>query len=119
MGLIKVENIRVYAHHGCLPEETIIGCEYRVDLKVEADLSRSSISDALEDTVDYVTLNAIVVKEMKRSSKLLEVVAQRILTEVFKCSPKVSWVSVAVGKINPPINGDVERVVVHLEQGRT
>ncbi|MBN96542.1 MAG: dihydroneopterin aldolase [Flavobacteriaceae bacterium] len=118
MGFIKVENIRVYAHHGCLPEETIIGSEYRVDLKVEADLSASSISDALEDTVDYVTLNAIVVKEMKKSSKLLEVVAQRILTEVFKCSPKVSWVSVAVAKINPPIGGDVERVVVHLKQGR-
>ena len=63
MGFIKVENIRVYAHHGCLPEETIIGSEYRVDLKVEADLSTSSMSDALEDTVDYVTLNAIVIKE--------------------------------------------------------
>ena len=36
MGIIKVENIRVYAYHGCLGEETIIGSDYRVDLSVEA-----------------------------------------------------------------------------------
>lgn len=113
-----VENIRVYAHHGCLPEEAIIGSEYRVDLKVKADLSVSSRSDALEDTVDYVTLNQIVVEEMQKSSKLLEVVAQRILKTIFKRCSKVSWVAVAVAKINPPIRGDVERVVVSIEQSR-
>ena len=118
MGFIELENIRIYAHHGCLPEETIIGSEYRVDLAIDADLSISSESDALEDTVDYVTLNSIVVEEMQKSSKLLEVVARRIQTKIFKCCPKVNWVSVAVAKINPPICGDVEKVVIRLEQGR-
>ena len=115
---IELENIRVYAYHGCLPEETIIGSLYRVDLAVDADLSVSSESDALEDTVDYVTLNTIVVEEMQKSSKLLEVVAKRIQTQIFNCCPKVNWVSVAVSKINPPIGGDVEKVVIRLEQGR-
>ena len=118
MGVIVVENIRVYAHHGCLPEEAIIGSEYRVDLKVKADLSVSSRSDALEDTVDYVMLNQIVVEEMQKSSKLLEVVAQRILTAIFKFYSKVSWVAVTVAKINQPIQGDVERVAVSMEQSR-
>ena len=118
MGLIKLENIHVYAHHGCLPEETIIGSEYRVDLAVDTDLSVSSESDVLEDTVDYVTLNTIVVEEMQKSSKLLEVVAKRIQKEIFNCCPKVNWVSVAVAKINPPIGGDVEKVVIRLEQSR-
>ena len=118
MGFIELENIRVYAHHGCLPEETIIGSEYRVDLAIDADLSVSYESDALEDTVNYVTLNTIVVEEMQKSSKLLEVVAKRIQTEIFNRCPKVNWVSVAVAKINPPIGGDVEKVVIRLEQGR-
>jgi len=34
MGSIKLENIRVYAYHGCLGEETKIGSDYRVDLIV-------------------------------------------------------------------------------------
>ena len=59
MGIIKVENIRVYANHGCLKEETKIGSDYRVDLKVKADLQKSAQSDALADTVDYVLLNKI------------------------------------------------------------
>ena len=60
MGIIKVESIRVYAYHGCLKEETIIGSDYRVDLEVEADLKTSSQSDDLNDTVDYVFLNQVV-----------------------------------------------------------
>lgn len=72
MGIIKVENIRVYAYHGCLSEETVIGSDYRVDMSVEADLEKSSVTDDLKDTVDYVTLNAIVVEEMGIPSKLLE-----------------------------------------------
>ena len=37
MGIIKLENIRVFANHGCLKEETTIGSDYRVDLEVEAN----------------------------------------------------------------------------------
>lgn len=118
MGIIKVENIRVFAHHGCLAEETIIGSDYRVDVVVRADLSQSSKSDDLKDTVDYVTLNAIVVEQMSQPSKLLEVVARRILDQIFLCCQQVDWASVSVAKINPPIGGDVERVVVVLEEDR-
>ena len=118
MGIIKVENIRVYAYHGCLGEETIIGSDYRVDLSVEASLSRSSITDALIDTVDYVTLNKIVVEEMGVASKLLEAVAKRIMTRVFDSCPSVTSSTVSVSKINPPIGGDVEKVTIVLTEAR-
>ena len=64
MGTIKINNIRLYAYHGCLVEEGKIGSDYRVDLKVKTDLSKSAISDDLNDTVDYVHLNRIVKQEM-------------------------------------------------------
>ena len=47
MGIIKLENIRVFAHHGCLTEETKIGSDYRVDLKVKVNLQPSAITDKL------------------------------------------------------------------------
>ena len=50
MGIIKVENIRVFAYHGCLKEETKIGSDYRVDLKVKANLQESAKTDKLSDT---------------------------------------------------------------------
>lgn len=118
MGTIKVENIRVFAHHGCLEEETKIGSDYRVDLEVKADLTQSSISDALNDTVDYVLLNQIVKTEMAQPSKLLETVAKRILNGVIVQSPMVSKATVSVSKINPPIGGDVEMVTIKMTQRR-
>ena len=118
MGIIKVENIRVYAYHGCLSEETIIGSDYRVDVSVEVDLEKSSVTDALNDTVDYVALNAIVVEEMRIPAKLLEAVAKRIINRVFENCETVVSVSVSVSKINPPIGGDVERVTIVLNESR-
>lgn len=118
MGIIKVENIRVYANHGCLKEETKIGSDYRVDLKIKADLQKSAQSDALADTVDYVLLNKIVVEEMAIPSALLETVAKRIINRIFAESKLVSVATVAVGKVNPPIGGDVEIVTIEISEKR-
>ena len=119
MGIIKVENIRVYAHHGCLKEETVIGSNYRVDVAVSANLDKSSKTDDLKDTVDYVTLNSIVVDEMGVACKLLETVAQRIIARFLNECAEVDWASVSVSKLNPPIGGDVEKVTVMLEEKRS
>ena len=118
MGKIQVNNIKVYSYHGCLEEESIIGSDYRVDIEVEADLSKSALSDELSDTVDYVHLNHIVTTEMAIRSKLLEHVAKRILDRIFKELEMIVFASVKVAKINPPIGGNVEDVAVILEKNR-
>lgn len=118
MGVIKVENIKLYAFHGCLNEEALIGSDYRVDVTVYADLSKSSLTDDLNDTVDYVLLNKIVAEEMAIRSKLLEEVGQRILNRIFKESTLVTKADVSVSKINPPIGGNVEKVTILLSKDR-
>lgn len=118
MGTIKVENIRVFAHHGCLKEETTIGSDYRVDLKVKADLKTSASSDKLSDTVDYVLLNRIIKEEMQLPSYLLETVAQRILERIFNESELVKKATICVSKLNPPIGGDVEKVTIKMTANR-
>ncbi|CAA0231341.1 Dihydroneopterin aldolase [Tenacibaculum maritimum] len=118
MGIIKVKNIRLYAYHGCLYEEAKIGSEYRVDLKVNANLQKSSETDDLADTVDYVHLNHIVKEEMAIRSKLLEEVAARILVRILKEIQLVKKVRISVAKINPPIGGNVEEVAIILRKKR-
>lgn len=115
---IILNNIRVYAFHGCLAEETKIGSDYRVDIEVEADLEKSSFSDDLNDTVDYVMLNRIIKEEMAIPSKLLEHVARRINERVLVDQPLVNWVETKVSKLNPPIMGDVEAVTVKMIKHR-
>ena len=118
MGKIQVNNIKLYANHGCLDEEAMIGSWYRVDIEVEVNLAKSSISDALEDTVDYVHLNHIVKEEMARRSKLLEEVARRILDRFFLELKMINTATVRVAKINPPIGGNVQEVVIILTKER-
>ena len=118
MGNIKLKNIRTYSYHGCLIEEGKIGSDYSVDLEVKTDLRKSSVSDKLEDTVDYVMLNRIVAEEMAVRSQLLEHVAHRIITRIFKEIPAISRIHLAVSKINPPIEGDVEAVTIEMEEYR-
>ena len=118
MGIIKVENIRLFSHHGCLAEETKIGSEYRVDLKVSANLQTSAKTDKLTDTVDYVLLNRIIAQEMKIPSQLLETVAKRILKRIFKEDHLVKKATVWVRKLNPPIGGDVACVTIKMTEKR-
>tara|TARA_R110002033_G_scaffold98719_3_gene147078 strand:- start:82 stop:444 length:363 start_codon:yes stop_codon:yes gene_type:complete len=118
MGIIKVENIRVFAYHGCLKEETKIGSDYRVDLQVEADLQTSAKTDRLIDTVDYVFLNRIIKEEMNIASHLLETVCRRILNRIFNEDKLVKKATVCVSKLNPPVGGDVARVTIKMTDKR-
>jgi dihydroneopterin aldolase len=118
LGIIQVNNIKLHAFHGCLDEEAKIGSAYRVDVEVKANLRKSAKTDDLRDTVDYVHLNHIVKEEMATRAKLLEEVAQRILNRIFKELRKVKKAKVSVSKINPPIGGNVEEVVIILTKKR-
>jgi len=118
MGIIRVNTIRVHAWHGCLKEESIIGSEYTVDVELQTDLKKSSQTDSLQDTLDYVHVHQIVKEEMAIKSKLLEHVAQRILDRFFTELEPLEKAQVAVSKINPPIGGDVASVTIVMEQSR-
>ena len=119
MGIIRLENVRLYGFHGCLKEEEMIGSDYRVDLEVQADLQKASRSDHLSDTVDYVHLQRIIREEMSKRTKLIETVAARILDRVMEELPEVLESAVSVSKINPPIGGDVQQVTVRLNRKRS
>mgnify|MGYP000845698340 CR=1 FL=1 len=119
MDTVVVKNIRCYAYHGCLEEEAKIGSDYLVNISVDADLSTSCKSDALTDTVDYVSLHRIAREEMAQRTNLMEAVAHRIICAIFYQHPEVEYAEVEVAKCNPPIDGDVELVAVRLKRSRS
>lgn len=118
MGIIRVENIRIYSNHGCLQEEARIGSHYRVDVAVKADLSISAESDKLGDTVDYVQINKVVEEEVLKRSELLEHVVERVLVRMLKEIPMIEEATVALSKLNPPIGGDVQAVTIEMTKKR-
>lgn len=118
MGEILLTDVRIYAYHGCLAEESLVGSDYRVDLKVKSDIAASMQTDKLSDTVDYVQLNRIIKEEMTKRSELLEHVAGRISDRIFSEIPKVEQLTLSISKINPPIGGDVASVSVKIKRKR-
>lgn len=116
MGVILVTGIKCYAYHGCLEEESIIGGNYIVDIEIETDFEEAAATDDLSKTIDYVDAYEIVKEQMAIRSKLIEHVAKRIGDRLLKKNPRIQQVEVKLTKLNPPINGDVEKVSVLYSQ---
>ena len=112
MGIILVEGIKIYAYHGCMEEEAVIGGNYIVDVTIETDFEKAAATDNLSETVDYAVVSDIVKKEMAVRSKLIEHVAKRIFDTLLKQLPRIKKAQVKVTKLNPPVKGGVDRVSV-------
>ena len=117
-GTVKVENLKIFAHHGCMAEEEVIGSDYVVNIKVSCMMSEKTFADDITKTVDYVDLARIAKREMAIRSKLLESVAKRISSSCFKEVPLIDTIFVSISKICPPINADVEAVTVEISETR-
>jgi len=115
MNIIRVEGIELYAHHGCLEEEALIGSHYRVDVEIETDFTEAAAMDDLSKTVDYVAVYQIVRREMKVRAKLIEHVGQRIVDAIKNELDAIERVKVKVSKLSPPINGNAYSVSIEIE----
>tara|TARA_X000000368_G_C23052452_1_gene722117 strand:+ start:3693 stop:4046 length:354 start_codon:yes stop_codon:yes gene_type:complete len=111
MGLISVEGIRVFAYHGHLPEEAVLGGHFIVNVWVTADTSEVEKTDDLNDTVDYVSIIEIVKEQMAIRSDMIEVTAKRIVDAILPLK-KVQKVTVEVEKIQPPIDATFDKISV-------
>ena len=118
MGRIIVEDLEIYAYHGCFEEEREIGSDYKLKIWVEGDFSRAEKSDNLKDTIDYVEISDIAKDEMRVSSKLIEHVADRILSKIFNKCPGVLRAGLTIRKNNPPMNVFANSVQYQLEKNR-
>ena len=116
MGLIAVEGLRFYAHHGYYKEEQNLGGQYVVDVYLRKDLSAAARTDELEDTINYEEVYSIVREQMDIRAKLIEHLAQRILDSIIDSHNGLQYVKVRLSKLNPPLKGNVDRVYVTLEK---
>ena len=114
MGLITVEGIRVFAYHGHLPEEAVLGGHFIVNVWVEADTVEVEKTDDLNHTVDYVKIIAIVKEKMAIRSNMIEYSARRIVDAILPLN-KVKKVTVELEKVLPPIDATFDKISVTSE----
>lgn len=117
IGIMELEGIEFYAHHGCLEEEKVAGNLFIVDFKGWMDMSKAVESDALEDTLDYGLLYKCIETEMAVSSNLLEHLAGRIVKAISLEFPELIKFEIRVSKRRPPVNGIIQwsRIILKYE----
>lgn len=113
---ILLENLKIYAYHGVLPEENRIGTSYILNVEVHADLWKATETDDLNDTISYADINDLIHTEMKIPSKLLEHVAGRIITKIHSAFPQINFIKIKITKTSPPMKGEMDGASVAFEK---
>ena len=120
MGIIHISGIKIYAYHGCLEEESVIGAHYEVDVVIRTNFEKAAAKDDLSRTVDYVMVNEVVSEQMAVRSRLIEHAAKRIADALRKRIRRIEEVQVTVTKLKPPMSGDVHSVaVIYTSAGKS
>ncbi|MFP3833207.1 dihydroneopterin aldolase [Chryseobacterium sp. SIMBA_028] len=116
MSKIYLEDVKIYAYHGVLSEENIIGTYYILNAELHTDLWKAAESDNLNDTISYADLNDIIHHEMKIKSQLLEHVAGRIILAVHGRFPQIDYIKLKITKTAPPMQGEMKGASIELEK---
>ncbi len=118
---IFLNDVRIYAYHGVLPQERTVGGWYRVWVVVDYDFTRALETDNVDDTLDYSKMLAVVNEEMSVPSNLVEHVAGRIAKALFKSFPDIDSAEIKIVKENPPMGNDTAGagVLLRLKNDKT
>ena len=60
METIEVKRLELWARHGVMEQERVVGNMFTVDVSLSVDLQRAMVSDSVEDTVNYAEVVDVV-----------------------------------------------------------
>ena len=112
---IRVTGIKAFGYHGVLPHEASEGQEFIVDLLITLDLRAVSLSDDLNETINYADLAQIAHDNIVGERvQLVERLAGRIAEEISSAYSQITSVSVTVHKPHAPVTVDFEDISVTI-----
>ena len=110
---IEISGLSLYTHLGVTEEERKVGQRTVIDLRLDVGESDATLTDRLEDTVDYAevcqTVALVAQQTFHTLERLCSAVADRLLSEY---GVESVWVKAA--KPEPPIALPVEEVAVEV-----
>jgi dihydroneopterin aldolase len=110
-----VTGIKAFGYHGVLPHEATEGQDFIVDLLITLDLRAASLSDDLQETINYADLAQIAHDNIVGERvQLIERLAGRIAEEISSAYSQITSVSVTVHKPHAPVTVDFEDISVTI-----
>lgn len=111
---VEITGLSLYTHHGVSEAEREVGQRLVLDLRLDVGDTDATVTDAIEDTVDYAEVCQLVALiAQQRSHKTLErlcsTIADRLLGDY-----ELEGVWVKATKPEPPIALSVDEVSVEV-----
>jgi len=113
---IEIAGLSLFTHHGVTAAEQEIGQRLLIDLRLDVGEPDATVTDLVEDTVDYAQVCQLVaLVAQQRSYRTLErlcaAIADRLISDF-----EVDYVWVKATKPEPPIPLPVEEVSVEISR---
>ena len=116
---IFIKGVVIHARHGVMEHETQVGQRFVIDLELSCDLSESSRTDKLADTVSYSNVVATATAAFKDDNyKLLERAAGAVADAILANFSRINAVKITIHKPHAPIAAIFEDVGVILTRVR-
>jgi dihydroneopterin aldolase len=111
---VEITGLSLYTHHGVSDAEREVGQRLVLDLRLDVGETDATVTDSIEDTVDYAEVCQLVaLVAQQRSHKTLErlcsTIANRLLDDY-----QLEGVWVKATKPEPPIPLSVDEVSVEV-----
>ena len=117
MDCVRIKRLEIFARHGVLPEENVLGQKFLVSVDMHGDFAAAGQHDDLEASVNYAQVCQRITQVAQENTfalieRLAEVIAETILIEY----PLVEKVDVEVEKPWAPVMLPVETVAVRISR---
>ena len=116
---IILKDLGFFGYHGVFAEEAKLGQRFIVDLELGADLSALAATDDLETGMSYADIYEVVKATFEAPRmRLIEAVANNIVTAIFEQFQPVSWIIIRLRKPEAPIAMVRGEVAIELHRQR-
>lgn len=115
-AVIRVKGIKVWAHHGVMPQERVVGNDFAVSVEVVYPPALKAVeSDCVDDTLNYARIIEVVRERMAQPSGLLEHVAGRICNALRTEFPEIESGRIKIAKLVPPVPAEIDAAEFELD----
>lgn len=118
MDQIRIENLEVYARHGAIPEENVLGQKFIISSVLYVDARSAGRSDQLEETISYGRLSKFMDRYMREHTyQLIECVAESLAREILLMYPEqLKEIELEIKKPWAPVGLPLEYVSVRISR---
>jgi len=119
MDKISIRNLEVFARHGVMPEENVLGQKFVVSAALFLDLREAGRTGDLSKTVDYGEICQCIKAFVEGDVfSVIETVAERLAEKLLLDNPMLQRVWLEIKKPWAPVAVHLETVSVEIERSR-